>query len=787
MSLTVVDNIIKPLTPQSIARYSPNRDLKNPVKPRDVTVEQLLAAGSHIGHNKSACHPAMKPFISGLLDTTHIINLDYTLAHLRRACTIVREVSFRHGVILIIGTRKGHKTILTSATDRMGAYILSTKWIPGILTNGEKVLHRGYVKEEPTAIRKYVTGMTREELNSLPPELRKRPVLQRFEWNDELKEWKGSNGEGSLQDNSATQVPTNKHSGVPAATTKGDQTEWMAWDKFASIVQDVADLSTSIVTAPQQSLHTTLAINAEYIPDHTDNWLTKQLESETQRLRQQKAITDETGDRTPIEMHKMDKFLAQKGYKGSIRGQYLSQRLERLKSGLSEYPKVKVFRDGSAMIGQQRFDKKGNPFFQYSDGSYKVNKKLYDREGKRYDRKRDSLVFSDGSELRFLDEGQERKLVVVIAGNVFDVTSTVAGSAQKREILRRAEEYFQPPPTAEESIEDIQDNHSENETPVAQLLGGPERSIQFKDPTTTERMSKRVMKQGEDDDENDDDEEQVRGSEMMETWDELERRRLDNHVAFRKKSRGPRGDIIAPPATPFDNLFTRSTKAVRPELIIVLNPRENRLALREATNNQIPTIGIVDSDCDPRCVTYSIPANDDSLRSVEYIMGVLSRAGEEGLIHRKRYQEQLNFQLGRAKNLLSESWKDYDLLSDESVEETDATVQAVSEKYCKWYGLDHQTTEAETLQKIVAQHIVLAQDEIQKLRADTTGWSMQDFLDSIKTSTQFPGVPDAVLQEMAQVQLSKSRETWAESREKVRLRDINYAPERFQERVDIEP
>jgi hypothetical protein len=168
-------------------------------------------------------------------------------------------------------------------------------------------------------------------------------------------------------------------------------------------------------------------------------------------------------------------------------------------------------------------------------------------------------------------------------------------------------------------------------------------------------------------------------------------------------------------------------------------------------------------------------------------MGVLSRAGEEGLIHRKRYQEQLNFQLGRAKNLLSESWKDYDLLSGESVEQTDATVQAVSEKYCKWYGLDHQTTEAETLQKIVAQHIVLAQDEIQKLRADTTGWSMQDFLDSIKTSTQFPGVPDAVLQEMAQVQLSKSRETWAESREKVRLRDINYAPERFQERVDIEP
>lgn len=44
----------------------------------------------------------------------------------------------------------------------------------------------------------------------------------------------------------------------------------------------------------------------------------------------------------------------------------------------------------------------------------------------------------------------------------------------------------------------------------------------------------------------------------------------------------------------------------------------------------MPTIGIVDTDCNPAWVTYPIPANDDSLRSVALIAGVLARAGQAG-------------------------------------------------------------------------------------------------------------------------------------------------------------
>lgn len=68
----------------------------------------------------------------------------------------------------------------------------------------------------------------------------------------------------------------------------------------------------------------------------------------------------------------------------------------------------------------------------------------------------------------------------------------------------------------------------------------------------------------------------------------------------------------------------------KPDLIVVLNPTENRNALRESMQARVPTIGIIDTDSEPSMVTYPIPGNDDSLRSVNLILGVLSRAGQRG-------------------------------------------------------------------------------------------------------------------------------------------------------------
>lgn len=87
--------------------------------------------------------------------------------------------------------------------------------------------------------------------------------------------------------------------------------------------------------------------------------------------------------------------------------------------------------------------------------------------------------------------------------------------------------------------------------------------------------------------------------------------------------------------TPDENI-----QLVKPDLLVVLNPLECKVAIKEANQAKIPTIGIVDTNVDPDCVTYPIPANDDSNRSTNLICGVLARAGEAGYNRRlSKYQQ----------------------------------------------------------------------------------------------------------------------------------------------------
>lgn len=68
----------------------------------------------------------------------------------------------------------------------------------------------------------------------------------------------------------------------------------------------------------------------------------------------------------------------------------------------------------------------------------------------------------------------------------------------------------------------------------------------------------------------------------------------------------------------------------RPDLAIVLDMKKNSVAVKEFYNAHIPVIAICDTDCDPRMVTYPIPANDEALASVELIAKFLAIAGKKG-------------------------------------------------------------------------------------------------------------------------------------------------------------
>jgi hypothetical protein len=90
--------------------------------------------------------------------------------------------------------------------------------------------------------------------------------------------------------------------------------------------------------------------------------------------------------------------------------------------------------------------------------------------------------------------------------------------------------------------------------------------------------------------------------------------------------------------------------------------------------------------------------------------------------------------------------------------------------------LDLNTTSLDVFQKIAVRHVTLAEQELQRLKQDTSGWTMQQFLEHVQSSTQFPGLPLGVLEEMAQSRIAESRAAWSNAREKMSRRRFVMPP-----------
>ena len=63
-----------------------------------------------------------------------------------------------------------------------------------------------------------------------------------------------------------------------------------------------------------------------------------------------------------------------------------------------------------------------------------------------------------------------------------------------------------------------------------------------------------------------------------------------------------------------------------PDALIIVDPKKEINAIKEARKLHIPVIGLVDTNCDPDDVDYVIPGNDDAVRSVKVVLGVLTNA-----------------------------------------------------------------------------------------------------------------------------------------------------------------
>jgi small subunit ribosomal protein S2 len=149
--------------------YQPHTLLNHPPSPADVTLELLLASEAHQGHATSLWNPANARYIHGIRQGVHIISLEVTAAHLRRAAKVVQEVSRRGGMVLFVGTRDGQDRAVVRAAELAKGYHLFERWIPGSITNGQQILGRCRTK---------VVNQNDEEIPGFEDQLYERPVLR---------------------------------------------------------------------------------------------------------------------------------------------------------------------------------------------------------------------------------------------------------------------------------------------------------------------------------------------------------------------------------------------------------------------------------------------------------------------------------------------------------------------------------------------------------------------------------------------------------------------------------
>lgn len=107
-----------------------------------VTIQDLLQAGSHIGHKKSKWNPKMAPFVFGVRNNLHIIDITKTLEKLNQAVDFMTETVRSGGTILWIGARIQTKDIIKNAAVELGMPYVSGRWIGGLFTNYKIIKER---------------------------------------------------------------------------------------------------------------------------------------------------------------------------------------------------------------------------------------------------------------------------------------------------------------------------------------------------------------------------------------------------------------------------------------------------------------------------------------------------------------------------------------------------------------------------------------------------------------------------------------------------------------------
>jgi len=104
-----------------------------------VTMQQLLEAGAHFGHQTHRWNPRMRPYIFGDRNGVHIIDLSQSVPLFARALEFVNQAVARGGKVLFVGTKRQAQDAVAEAARASGQHFVNHRWLGGMLTNWKTI------------------------------------------------------------------------------------------------------------------------------------------------------------------------------------------------------------------------------------------------------------------------------------------------------------------------------------------------------------------------------------------------------------------------------------------------------------------------------------------------------------------------------------------------------------------------------------------------------------------------------------------------------------------------
>ena len=105
----------------------------------DFSMRQLIDAGVHFGHQSHRWNPKMKPYLFGIRNGIHIIDLQQTVPMLHNALIFLNDIASNGGKILFVGTKRQAQEPIKVMAENTRQYYVVHRWPGGMLTNWETI------------------------------------------------------------------------------------------------------------------------------------------------------------------------------------------------------------------------------------------------------------------------------------------------------------------------------------------------------------------------------------------------------------------------------------------------------------------------------------------------------------------------------------------------------------------------------------------------------------------------------------------------------------------------